>query len=239
MTTADPDDPPLSPPTQGRVLRRAFCLCAVICRSFIDEPDNEQCADILSRAKSWLEDVGALSELEAWESECLDAPLGSLDPQTRVNASWTSEGLTVLAWALGILDLPAHDTCQDPQVVSAEFDFLHSEASELFESLELKSGAEIQKGADQAFALHWRLRQFSLKHEAMNLAEFAPTAWFGPLNIDGVPLVDGDLAIAGKAISQTPAEQVQMATSITMERHRAFNWLLGYDPVYSEVDTST
>lgn len=73
----------------------------------------------------------------------------------------------------------------------------------------------------------------------MDFDAFARTAWFGPLNIDGIALANSDLSIGGVSIAQAPEDQIRMATSTAMERHRAFNWLLGYDAIYSEVDIST
>lgn len=233
------EEPPLIPPSFDRVVRRAFCLSAVVCRSFIDQPDNEQCISLQSRIKPWLGSVNAESELELWEADALNSQLGTLDPQTRANASWASEGLAVLAWALGLFDMPPHDECVDPQELTSDLDFLQPSAIELFEESKLRSSEDIQKAAKSSFAVHWRLRQFSLVKESMNFAEFAKTAWFGPLDIEGIALLEDDLAIEGQPISKATADSIRMASSIAMERHKAFNWLLGYDEIYSEVDTST
>lgn len=239
--TEEPEDEdhPLVPPTLDRVIRRAHCLSALVCRSFIDEPGNEECLDLQSRIKAWLAEVGAESELELWEADCLNAELGTLAPQIRVNATWTSEGLAVLAWALDLFDLPSHDECVDPQEVSTAFDFLHPEAADLHTEAQLKSSEEIENAAARAFAIHWRLRQFSLAGEPLNFAEFAKTAWFGPLNIENVALQENDLALGGQPIAKAPADMLRLAASIAKERHQAFNWLLGYAEIYSEVDTST
>ncbi len=233
------DDPPLVPPTLDRVIRRAHCLSALVCRSFIDEPDNDECKKLQSRIKTWLAEVGAEVELELWEADCLNAELGTLDPQVRVNATWTSEGLAVLAWALDLFDLPSHDECADPQEVSAAFDFLHPEAADLHTEGQLKSPEEIEAATSRAFAIHWRLRQFSLSNAPLNFAEFAKTAWFGPLNIENIALRENDLALGEEPIAKAPADILRLATSIAMERHKAFNWLQGYAEIYSEVDTNT
>lgn len=233
------DDQPMVPPTLDRVIRRAHCLSALVCRSFIDEPGNEECLGLQSRINTWLAEVGAEHELELWEADCINADLGTLDPQIRVNATWTSEGLAVLAWALDLFDLPSHDECVDPQQVSAALDFLHPEAAALHTKAQLKSPEEIENAAARAFAIHWRLRQFSLASEPLNFAEFANTAWFGPLNIENVALKENDLALDGQPIAKAPADMLRLATSIARERHQAFNWLLGYAEIYSEVDTST
>lgn len=233
------EDPELVPPTLDRVIRRAFCLSALVCRSFIDQPDDEQCISLQLRIKPWLQEVDAESELELWEADALNSQLGTLDSQTRTNASWASEGLVVLAWALGLCDLPPHDQCVDPQELTCDLDFLQPSAVELFKESESRGSDDIRQEERRTFAVHWRLRQFSLVRESMNFAEFAKTAWFGPLDINGIELLEDDLAIQGQPISKATADSVRMAFSIAMERHKAFNWLLGYDETYSEVDTST
>jgi hypothetical protein len=73
----------------------------------------------------------------------------------------------------------------------------------------------------------------------MDFLEFAETAWFGPLSLEGVQLVDGDLAVKGHAISRASANDVRLATSIALERHVAANWLLDASRPLSETDAST
>lgn len=238
MSTHDEQEVQLVPPTASRVIRRAFCLSAVACRSFIDEhPADEQCRSLYVRILPWLTEVGAETELEPWELSALSQPLGQLETQIRVNGSWASEGLAVLGWALQRYGLPAHDECVDPQALTKALEFLQPSAAVLGASL--RSADEIKRGADRAFALHWRVRQCSLSRDHMDFAEFARTAWFGPLNIEGVALAESDLSIGGVPIARAAGDMLRTASSIAVERHKAFNWLLGYDEIYSEVDTST
>lgn len=240
MSPHDEQEVQLVPPAASRVISRAFCLSAVTCRSFIEEhPTDEQCCSLHARILPWLTEVGAESELEPWEWAALSRPLGQLETQSRVNGSWTSEGLAVLGWALQRYDLPAHDECVDPQALTNALEFLQPTAAIAIRSTPLRSAAEIQSGADRALALHWRLRQFTLCRDRMDFANFVRTAWFGPLNIEGAALTESDLSIGGVPISRAAVDMVQTASSIAVERHKAFNWLLGYDEIYSEVDTST
>ena len=61
----------------------------------------------------------------------------------------------------------------------------------------------------------------------------------GRENLEGIPLSESDLSIDGVPIARAAAKTVQRALAIAEERHRAFNWLRGYNPIYSETDTST
>ena len=66
-------------------------------------------------------------------------------------------------------------------------------------------------------------------------------AWakWAPLTVAELDLIDGDLAVQGERIERLSEDQYHMATSIARERHKAFNWLLGFDRIYSLVRTST
>ena len=73
----------------------------------------------------------------------------------------------------------------------------------------------------------------------MNFPEFCKTAWFGPLETEGVRFNKKDLDIKGTPIFKSPREDRDYVTSIVRERQQAANWLIGTDPVYSEVSCDT
>jgi len=73
----------------------------------------------------------------------------------------------------------------------------------------------------------------------MDFENLARTAWFGPLDIAGVALVDSDLSVGDLSLFNADPVDVHRVTSIARERHRAANWLLGECTLFSEVDTST
>ncbi len=73
----------------------------------------------------------------------------------------------------------------------------------------------------------------------MNFADFAQTAWFGPLETRGLRFVAGDLAIGAQSLSAAADEAWLEVMSIVRERQQAANWLRGQDPVYSEVTADT
>lgn len=73
----------------------------------------------------------------------------------------------------------------------------------------------------------------------MDFAEFARTCWFGPLDITGVPLIKGDLALQGKRIDKAAADVFATAHSASPERHQAANWLWEGPELYSEASVAT
>ena len=72
----------------------------------------------------------------------------------------------------------------------------------------------------------------------MDFAEFSRTAWFGPLDVAGVRLLENDLAVGDRPLMDADPSAVARATSAVTERHLAANWLR-YGGVYSETDIST
>jgi hypothetical protein len=231
--------PGIVPPDARRVRRRAFCLAAVALRGFAEGESNPGAVALVNRARTWIRQIGLDDELEPSERDLIAAPPGSLSAEEAVNATWRSEGLGVLAWALFAAPLPPHDEQVDPAALSKGIGFLDPKLSADHEALPVRTADEIAVMQERLFALHWRLRQFSLQPKAMDFATFASTAWFGPLDIAGVALADGDLALDGVAIAAAPQARFRSCMSTLVERHRAINWLAGEDPTYSEIDTST
>src|SRR5262249_36667294 len=150
----------------------------------------------------WWSRLGLNAELEPREAALLAAPFGTSSQQALVDASWRSEALSVLAWALQRTGLPSHDEQVDPAAVAAALGFL--EEHTVLESPALRPTPDLESYSSAAFTVHWRLRDFSLNPRALDFAEFCKTAWFGPLSLEGVRLVEGDLAVGNLPISRAP-----------------------------------
>jgi hypothetical protein len=237
MTASADDELERQPPDAERVARRALCLSAVAARGFLESDAPADADRHRAGMVAWLEEHDLLDELEPGERALLDARVGSLEPQAIVDATWRSEGIAVLAWMLGVAQLPAHDEMVDVAGLTSDLGFL-DDASAL-DAPRLRSEDERQWMGDRLLGLHWRLRDFSLRPEAMDFRAFAADCWFGSFDLEGIPLVDDDLAIDGQAITDADPDRRGIAHSIAMERHQAINWLAGWDAVYSQVDTST
>lgn len=111
-----PDVDALHPPLPRRVAERAVVLSAVLARAFIDQDvGNPQAERFRAELLAWLRDVGVEHEIEDGERALLTSQLGRVQPKVIVDATWQSEGLAVLAWALGRLALPAYDEPCDPK----------------------------------------------------------------------------------------------------------------------------
>ena len=234
----DEADPEPTPPSAEEVARRALVLATISCRGVLElDPDREEAARFWSRVSSWWNRLGQDAELEPAEADLMAAAFGTAPHQELVNASWRSEALGVLAWALRRAQLPPHDQQVDAAGVGRTLGFLQDQT--VLDSPELGSPAELEHYADVALTVHWRLRDFSLNPRALDFAAFCKTAWFGPLSLDRVRLVDGDLAVGDQPISRASERDVRTIMSIAQERHQAANWLLDASDSLSETDTST
>lgn len=236
----DLEDDEYEPPTVERVRRRAWALCGVIYRSFLETfEDAADAATGHSRLLNWIDAIDLRDEFETAEWNLINGDLGTLDQQTIINGTWRSEGLAVLAWALGAFELPPHDQTCDPRQVTGSVFFLADDALARADELQLRTPEALSRFGEIQLALHWRLRDFSLRPEAMNFREFPKTAWFGSIDLSSLPFAEEDLAIQGQPIAKADPDLVRFCSSIASERHQAINWLEGWDKIYSEVDTST
>ncbi len=233
----DPD-----PPTVNRVARRAMVLAAVSARALLEHDAEEVEEPELLRREiyEWVESLGILDELEPDEAKALQRPVGTLDERAFLDSMWRVEGLAVLAWALQLHPLPPHDETVVPFELYETLGFRDVEtARSIIANAELRDTDELEQMLGVLLGVHWRVRDYSINPQAMDFVNFAKDNWFGGFDIGATRVIDGDLAITDHAINDAPPENVQMASSIAMERHLAINWLHGYSEIYSETDTST
>ncbi len=230
--------PALEPPAADRVLRRALALAATSLRGQL-EYEAAHRESYLKHLREAVLRHGLGRELEEEERSIIALPVGAPTPQQTTSASWRAEGLAVLSWALGIVELPAHDRI-------AERDHLVMMGWLLAEVLppdaaapKLRAASELEAMRKHLLGVHWRLRDFGIRPRAMDFAAFSRKCWFGSFDLMGVRLIDGDLAIGDAPIHRAAPEALSRANSIAVERHHAINWLCGEASLYADVETST
>jgi hypothetical protein len=223
-----------------RVAVRALVLAGIVCRGSIEEDQGDPEAELFrQRVIQWMQRLKLFDEAEPDEAKVLHAPLGALSQQEAADATWRAEGMAVLAWALGVIELPSYDTSVNPTEVAQALGFLNEKRKTVLRAPRLLPEATINTYAEMLFTLHWRLREFSLHPQSMDFETFTKSCWFGPLETEGIVFAKGDLAIAGQPIGQAPQETVAIFNCLVRERYRAANWLRGDAAAYSAVDMST
>ena len=230
------------PPTVDRVVRRAMVLAAVSARALLehDAAEVDDPESLRREIYEWVTGLRLLDELEPDEAKVLQRPVGTLDERAFLDSMWRVEGLAVLAWALNLHPLPPHDETVVPFELYEALGFRDVDAGRsIIANAQLRDADELEQMLGLLLGVHWRVRDYSLRQEAMDFLDFAKNNWFGGFDIGQTRVIQGDLAIGDHAIDDASPEQVEMASSIASERHLAINWLHGYSEVYSETDTST
>jgi hypothetical protein len=209
----------------------------------------------------WIKQSGLNPELEAEEHRFLATSVGRASERDLIDAEWRSEGLAVLMWALQRFELPQYDQGSTEDLAAERIGFLSSvsEADRSQPPL-LRPSREINRFQSHITIVSWRLTQFRLSREhplyqvALSGLGTGRTGvgegmdFVGYLRahpsfkgywLDGLKVVEGDLAIGDSSIAKASREDVKKRTSIVTERQIASYWLLGDDEIYSKVNAAT
>ncbi|HVK18696.1 MAG TPA: DUF4272 domain-containing protein [Fimbriiglobus sp.] len=233
-------DGPARPPGPKRVARRAAVLMAVVGRAVVERElrlkrvSPEHAAEMHDRLLRWLSDLRVEVEFEPTEDALLQATPGRLSERHFTDAMWQVEGLAVLGWALGRLDLPRYDELVSIDAVWEGLGFL--EAGEVRQWLArppLRPRDHLEPVRRQMQAYHRRLDEFGQSRRA---ADFRDAVAGGPSDVAPFELIDGDLALVGRRIDEAAPEVLDTCRRIAAERGRAIAWLCGGSDRYSESD---
>ncbi len=227
-----------APPQADRVLRRVWVLAAVAMRAFLEGSSNNSVAEPFARIWQWLDRAGALPELEDSERDLLSTPHGRMTVEQKVVAGWRGEGLGVLAWALHSTAMVDHQTPFDPGTIATSMGFLADVLPAHLRNPQLRSATELEWQRRRLYGIHWRLREFWLRPRSFDFRAYARIASHGAFDLIGIPILDDDLAIAGKPLAQAARDLAQRSHDMVVERHMAIGWLLGRHHDYSRVDTT-
>jgi hypothetical protein len=235
---------PGTPPDAERVAARAAVVGVLAWRAYSESQKGEKSEQTAQEsflyAAEWLGRIGASDELRREEVAFLLTPIGGLDEQSWIDANWLFQGVSVLVWSLGTMVLPRYDDdAADPMEVLQSIGFMADRSRTVLHKPVLRPRAEIERAASINLTLQWRMRQYQRERVHIDFADYVGKATWGPLTTDGLELIDNDLAVRGERIDRIPEHERLMLHSLSQERHRAFNWLLGHGPIYSKVATDT
>jgi len=227
--------------TATRTVRRSLVLAAVVCRASIEKnAANPEAEALHVHVIDWLTHLNLWDEVEPNEQALLRSPLGQLNPSVVIQSSWLVEGLAVFAWALRLLDFPQFGEQVDSYAVADAVWFLDDAAQEVVAHAELRGSAELDACRELLYAVHSRLRNFARNKHHKDITHWLEKSWLDLLNLDASEIIiNDDLAIDGKAISEVETSRLQEVQSIICERHRAIIWLLEGPASYSEVTVDT
>jgi hypothetical protein len=216
---------PLEPPSRDRVARRALGLVTLAWRAFLERERPKGAEVDVAVALAWLETHGILGELDEAEQALARGPLGSWTEQQIVSCGWSVEAAVVLAWALRLAELPAHDEEAAPAVVQRALGLFAPAPPALV--AELRPEEEIDAGAARLLAIAARFRELARSKGPLDFAACARSECGDGVDLRGIRTVQGDLTVAGAPIWAAPEQAVAAAQSIAVERFGAADWLLG------------
>lgn len=235
----DEDGEPL-PPEADKVMRRAMVLAALSARALTENEGPEDIAQVRQELSRWVSELGLEAEMEPQEAAFMAEP-GIPDRRAMLNAVWRVEGLAVLAWALGLQEIPRHDELATPPALWDSLGVLDLEkARERLAGAKLRPKAELDALRAKLLAFHWRMTDFRVRPRSIDFEQVASQGgWFEKLDLSSFELVDQDLALSGVPLIEASEDDVSSAGSAAVERHLAINWLGDAREVYSETDVST
>jgi hypothetical protein len=178
----------------------------------------------------------------------------TLDERDHINASWRTEGVHVLAWALRAESrlLPF-----DRQASLKKYrHFASGDLAAFVRKAKLRPRKELEAARDLAEFWHWRSRTRQLLERGDAYQPDEQDLELGIRGYDDIvrysvaaarkrgglrarQVKDGDFKARGKAYRDLTDGEWSEVTSITSERHLALNWLCGYAPRNSWEQTPT
>jgi hypothetical protein len=256
MTTVRADEVP--PPDARSVARRALVLGALVERSVVEAampqlPAKERAAALAAgstrsaETAKWLTREHLDAAVSAEERRLLKKPFGTWSAQERIDASWRSEALVSLAWALRIVDrLPAWDTQVAAGDLVVSLPLMH--VTDAFVSkATLRPVAEIRGARDLAELWHWRARTTQLIKSKQpvtlppgyTLEKVVAQSAAAAEAKGAFKAVDHDFPAHGKAYSRLSDSEWSELMSVARERQYGLNWLCGYAGDWDQVPTDT
>jgi hypothetical protein len=167
----------VSAPSPNRLAGRALVLCAVVARAYLEEgADDPHTEQLRGQIRGWLGELGLHDACSERERKLLERPVGRLGQREQIDASWLSEGLAVLAWALGRYDFPQPDAQLDPRRVAEALGFLRESAGALLAVPTVRPEEELAVAEARLVLVAQRLTAFASDRSHLDLAALAKGA---------------------------------------------------------------
>jgi hypothetical protein len=191
--------------------------------------------------REWLREQGLASELTSGEAALLDSPVGSIAPESTIEASWQGEALFALAWAIGAGDMPPVNAISDPRPVIDVVPRPWDGIQDWLRDPAIVSESEVVRQRELAEIWHWRvttevLRRSGSAAERQDYDEAIRDVAAEALDAGLVPtLRDDDFSVHGRSIKDLSGDDIEQLVAVTGQRLRAFNWLCGFGNSWDDV----
>ena len=179
---------------------------------------------------AWLQHEGLTGVVSPVEWQTLRSPIGQLPPDVAVIASWQSEALVALGWALGLSEtMPPYQTAASPgpllQIVPSPWE----ETRGWMNHARLRDETTIVMERERAELWDWRGQTNEVNAEIQDVATEGHSAGLLPAP------VTGDFAVDGSPYRDLPPADRETAAMVAEQRLRALNWLCGYGDSWDDV----
>lgn len=210
--------------------RSALFYAYTACRGMIDGDQSPKAQSTARRIQeifkqSWLDGL----ILEAAEERFINAPFGTLNDFNRSEASWLIERMAVLAWALGVAELPNYYTKVDPYSVSQSLGIFGNDHSQRIAKATIRGTDEITMRGQLYHVLAWRLSEFRGDRKTIDLKAKLTAEDSPHLIVDGIYFIDNDLAVNERALGALSDVAFDQAAALVHYRYKEFRWLFGYE----------
>jgi hypothetical protein len=237
-------------PDQDAIVDRVLCISVVAMLGAIaagvtdGEMDDDQAAKYVAESHRWLRRENLADALSARERALISKSVADWSARETIDASWRSESVGVLLWALSAFDeMPAYDRRFEtlPTLVP-----LLAPTAEFRGRAHLRSPEEIAEARERAELWHWRARTRRLQegggpegeiHDLDAVARQCAAFAYAERRIPEP--IDGDFPAYGKAFRALDPDEYSAVTWTAAERHYALNWLCGYASDWDSVPTET
>lgn len=225
---------------------RALVLSAVCRRAFLEErareiEDDDREAERFDLV-AWLRTEGLDGAATDDERRLLHARVGRLPPDDAAEASWRTEALVALAWALDLLpEMPPYDAVADPAAVVSAIPAPWSPTAAWRRDARLRPEATIATERERAELWHWRAETADLVVVADDAERSALATAIRDVAAEArnagvlTRLIRDDFPARGEAYRALAAEAVAELGAVAVERVRALNWLCGFGSGWNDV----
>lgn len=232
--------------TAPDVAARLVVLGAVCRRAFLEARPDEVADDGPEAERydlaAWLRGEGLASIVSPAERALLDAPLGRLDAEAVAAASWQSEAMVALGWALGLVDaMPPYDRAADPASLLSSVPAPWEATAPFRDGARLRDETAVAFERERAEVWHWRAETeealtFATRRDRAELLAAVREVAGDALAAGILPRLAGDDFPASDRPYRDldPAALVELG-AIAAERLRALNWLCGFGSNWDDV----